>query len=298
MTLKYISFRGTFLFATASILLSVSCTNPGKKDGEDLPPVDSDQNGLVNVEGKVFSIPSPIQTAFLIKSSGSSYNKDLLNAPNKITQYSTNFSKALNVGVYGADLGYVTMYDQTQDAISYLNSVRKLSDEIGISGAFDAQTITRFTKNLGNKDSMLSLVGVAYRASDVYLKNSQMKDLSALILAGGWVESLYFTTNVYKAKANEDVKMRIGEQKTSLHNLIELLNKFYNTPDYTEFIDSLKDLQTVYDGVEFKYTFVEPTTDVDKKTTTINSKTEVKISAEQLESITKKIKVIRDGMVG
>jgi hypothetical protein len=298
MRLKFITFRGTLLLLSVTALFASGCGGGDKKDPDDLPPVDSTQTTILNVNGEIFSIPSPIQTAFLIKGSGAAYSKDVLNPSNKSAQYSTNFAKALNLGIYGADLGYVTIYDQTQDAIGYLNSAKKLADELGVSGAFDAQTIERFSKNLGNKDSMLVLVGVAYRSSDAYLKNNDRSDVSGLVLAGGWLESLYFATNVYKTKPNEDVKRRIAEQKTSLQSLIKLLTQFYSQPEYTEFIDNLNDLSSVFDGVEFKYTYEKPTTDADKKMTTINSKSEVKITPEQIESITQKVKSIRSQIVG
>ncbi len=298
MRLKSIKFRNIVSLLSVVALFTVGCGGGDKKDSDDLPPVDSTQSAIINVNGEIFSIPSPIQTAFLIKNSGAAYSKDILNAANKSAQYATNFSKALNLGIYGADLGYVTIYDQTQDAIGYLNSAKKLADELGVSGAFDTKTLERFQKNLGNKDSMLVLVGVAYRSSDAYLKNNDRSDVSGLVLAGGWIESLYFATNVYKTKPNEDVKRRIAEQKSSLQSLIKLLTQYYSQPEYTEFIDNLNDLSTVYDGVEFKYTYEKPTTDAEKKVTTVNSKTDVKITPEQIESITQKIKSIRSLIVG
>lgn len=298
MRLKFITFRGAFLLLSVSALFTAGCGGDDAKDPDALPPVDSTQTTILNVNGEIFSIPSPIQTAFLIKGSGAAYSKEILNPSNKASDYSTNFSKALNLGIYGADLGYVTIYDQNQDAIGYLNSAKKLADELGVSGAFDANTIERFAKNLGNKDSMLVLVGVAYRSSDAYLKNNDRSDVSGLVLAGGWLESLYFATNVYKTKPNEDVKRRIAEQKTSLQSLIKLLTQFYSQPEYTEFIDNLNDLSTVFDGVEFKYTYEKPTTDAEKKLTTITSKSEVNITPEQIESITQKVKSIRSQIVG
>jgi hypothetical protein len=297
MRLTSTTFKGIAVLLSVSAALFTGC-GPDDPKVDDIPPVDSTQTTILNVNGEIFSIPSPIQTAFLIKNSGANYSKDVLNASSKSSNYTTNFSKALNLGIYGADLGYVTIYDQTQDAIGYLNAAKKLADELGVSGAFDANTIDRFTKNLGNKDSMLVLVGVAYRASDAYLKNNDRNDVSGLVLAGGWVESLYFATNVYKTKANEDVKRRIAEQKSSLQSLIKLLTQYYSQPEYTEFIDNLNDLSTVFDGVEFKYSYEKPTTDAEKKVTTINSKTEVKITPEQIESITQKIKSIRSQIVG
>ncbi|MBK7182274.1 MAG: hypothetical protein IPH89_04720 [Bacteroidetes bacterium] len=298
MRLKFITLKGSLVLLSVTALLTTGCGGDDTANTDELPPVDSTQTTILNINGEIFSIPSPIQTAFLIKNSGAAYSKEILNPASKSSDYSTNFSKALNLGIYGADLGYVTIYDQTQDAIGYLNSAKKLADELGVSGAFDTKTIERFQKNLGNKDSMLVLVGVAYRSSDSYLKNNDRNDVSGLVLAGGWLESLYFATNVYKTKPNEDVKRRIAEQKSSLQSLIKLLTQYYSQPEYTEFIDNLNDLATVFDGVEFKYTYEKPTTDAEKKLTTINSKSEVNITPEQIESISQKVKSIRSQIVG
>jgi len=298
MKVNFISFKQIALCLAAASLLTIGCNNDKKKPAEDVPPVDSTQSTIISVNGEIFSIPSPIQTAFLLKGTGEAYNKTILNSANKSGQYSTNFSKGLNLGIYGADLGYVTIYDQTQDALAYLNSAKKLADELNVGNAFDANTINRFTKNIGNQDSMLVLVGVAYRNSDAYLKNNDRNDVSGLVLAGGWIESLYFATNVYKSKPNEDVKRRIAEQKSSLESLIKLLNQYYSQPEYTEFVDNLNDLKSVYDGIEFKYTYQKPATDPSSKMTTINSTTELKISQEQLDKISEKVKALRNQIVG
>ena len=298
MRLKFITFTKAIAVLSVSAVIATGCGNNAKKTEEATGADTSASGPLINISGEIFSIPSPIQTALLIKASGVSYSKNILNAANKSSQYSTNFSKAINLGIFGADLGYVTIYEQSQDAIGYLNAAKKLSDGLGVSAAFDAKTMERFTKNIGNKDSMLNLVGVAYRSSDAYLKTNDRSDVSGLVLAGGWIESLYFTTDIYKTKPNEEVRLRIAEQKLSLQSLIKLLTPYYSQPEYTKFIDNLYDLSTVYDGVEFKYTFVKPTTDAEKKITTINSKTDVKITPEQIESISQKIKAIRNQVVG
>ena len=77
--------------------------------------------------------------------------------------------------MFGADLGYVSLYNQTQDALGYLGSIKQLSDKLGISAAFDGPTMERIKNNITNKDSMMVLVGIAYRASDAYLKNNERR---------------------------------------------------------------------------------------------------------------------------
>jgi hypothetical protein len=299
MISKISKFRDALLSVAVLSMISIGCGSGNGEDSENLPEqVDSTKSNLLNVNGEIFSIPSPIQTAMLIKQSGANYNKAMLNSSQRSASYSTNFKKALNLGVYGADLGYVTIYEQTQDAISYLNSVKKIADELGVSGAFDPAMVDRFQKNLGNKDSLLSLVSVGYRASDAYLKNNDRNEVSGLILAGGWVESLSFATSVLKVKATEEVKRRIAEQKMSLNSLIKLLTPYYSQPEYAELIDALQDLSAAFDGIQFKYAYEKPTIDAEKKLTIVNSKTEVAITPEQVQTISEKVQSIRDQITG
>jgi hypothetical protein len=299
MTSKILRLRFIFLVVAIMSVFSFGCGNGESENGDDLAEgVDSTKGNLLTVNGEIFSIPSPIQTALLIKKSGANYNKEMLNTSQKASSYSTSFKKALNLGIYGADLGYVTIYEQTQDAISYLNSAKKIADDLGVSGAFDAQTIDRFQKNLGSKDSMLTLVSVAYRASDAYLKNNDRNEISGLILTGGWIESLTFATNVFKMKGDAEVKRRIAEQKLSLNSLIKLLTPYYSQPEYAELIDGLKEVSAIFDSVEFKYVYEKPTVDVEKKLTIVNSKTEAVISDEQVKTISEKIQSIRNQIVG
>ncbi len=296
MAIKYFNLRNRVFTLSIIAVLAVSCGGEEPTDNQIDDTVTEDnttENQLMQIDGKVFSIPSPIQTAMLIKNSGTNYNKDILNEPSNITRYSTNFKKAVNLGIYGADLGYVTMYDQTQDAISFLTAVKSIGDDLGVSSAFDLELVERFEKNIGNQDSLLVLVSDAYKSSDRYLKNNQQNDVGGLILAGGWIESLYFATNVAEASGNKDIIKRIGEQKTTIYNLIKLLTPYYSKPEFTTLVDDLMELNEIYEGVESNYTYVKPTVDAENKTTTINSTTVVNITDDQLKAISEKVMKIR-----
>lgn len=296
MTKKYFNLRNqVFTFAVLAVI-AVGCGGDEPTNDQIEDPIEDDNSNtsqLMEIDGKVFSIPSPIQTAMLIKSAGANYNKDILNEPSKVTNYSTNFKKAINLGIYGADLGYVTMYDQTQDAISYLTAVKSIGDDLGVSSAFDLELVERFEKNIGNQDSLLVLVSDAYKSSDRYLKNNKQNDIGGLILAGGWLESLYFATNTAEMTGNEDIIKRIGEQKTTVYNLIKLLTPYYSKPEFTTLVDDLMELNEIYEKVESNYTYVKPTVDVETKTTTINSTTVINISDDQLKAITEKVMKMR-----
>ncbi|MEO6884084.1 MAG: hypothetical protein ABI199_08670 [Bacteroidia bacterium] len=300
MKIRLLQIKSISLILAAFSLLSFGCKSSGDKssDASTAPKIDSNKTTVVNVNGHLFSIPSPIQTAFLIQKSGATYDKTILNPAQKTANYTSNFQKAINLGIYGADLGYVTMYDQPQDAIAYLHSVKGLADALGVSSAFSKETLERFEKNIGNKDSLLMLVSVAYRESDAYLKNNQRNNVSGLILAGGWIESLNFATIVSKTKNTTEIQNRIADQKTSLQSLIAMLTPYADDADYKKLVDNLNDLSKLFETVQINYEYIKPTVDVPNKTTTINSKSDVKITSEQIQAITQKIQSIRTQIVG
>ena len=282
--------------------LMVGCVSDVKKaedNGEvKTAKVDSSGAQLLTIGGSMFSIPSPIQTAMLIEKSGADYSKGFLNDAKKVSTYATNYQKALNLGVYGADVGYVTIYDQSQDALRYLGVINKLTDELGITGAFDESTIKRFETNFGKRDSMLNLVAVAYRNSDAFLKDNDRMNVGALILAGGWIETLYFSTQIAVKDGNQDVINRIGEQKYTLNNIVKMLTPYYNQPEYDVLVDDLIELAYDFDAIDIQYTYEKPEVDIANKTTKINSKTEVVITPEHLQAIADKVGNIRNKIVG
>ncbi len=287
------------MFALCSIFM-VGCVSDVKKEAQDeAANADSaSANRIMTIGGNMFSIPSPIQTALLIEKSGAEYDKKFLNDPKKSTTYATIYQKALNLGLYGADVGYVTIYDQSQDALKYLGVINKLADELGITGAFDEQTIKRFESNFGKRDSMLSLVSVAYRNSDAFLKENDRMNVGALILAGGWIETLYFSTQLAAKNGNKDIINRIGEQKYTLNNIVKMLTPYYDQPEYDALVDELIELSYDFDAIDIKYTYGPSTVDVASKTTTINSKTEVIITKEHLKAIAARVEKLRNKIVG
>ena len=291
-------FNKHFL-ALAVIVGSFASCGGDKNDEEKedlIETPDTVKSSVLNVEGELFSIPSPIQTALLIQKSGITYDKAVLSTSNKVNTYSTDFSRALNLGVYGADLGYVSLYNQTQDALGYLASIKQLTDKLGISAAFDGPTMDRIKNNITNKDSMMTLVGIAYRGSDAYLKNNQRTDVSSLILAGGWIEGMHFSVSAYKMKHTDQIRYRIAEQKQALNSLVKILGK-NSSQEVVDLTTMLADLSKIYDGIQFKYNFVEPVIDTTKKVTYINSTTEIIVTDEQLGQISEKVKEIRNKIV-
>lgn len=256
-------------------------------------------SGLTNmINGRMFSIPSPIQMATLIKNKVGVYNEKLLTDPEAVSSFTTEFKRAVNMGIYGADLGYATIYENNTKAVSYLSSIEKLSDELGIAGAFNQDLLERFIENGNDPDSMLTIMSEGYREGDKFLKDNEQHDIATLILTGGWIEGLYFASVSYETSKDQAIADRIGEQKTGLNTIIELLGDFNGEGHYTDLIAQLEDLKTDFAKIKFNYTFVEPVHDVQNHQTNIKSKSSVDIDEAVLNSIITKVKNIRNGLIG
>ena len=246
----------------------------------------------------LFSLPSPYQISLLLEQSGIPYNKDLLHTTNKASDYVENFSKAVNFGIYGSDLGYINIYRQTQDAASYFAVLKIISQEIGLYNAMDKPTIERIENNIENRDSLLVIVSTTYRKIDNYLKANDRENTGALILAGGWIESVYILTQQIKTNPNKELMTRISEQKRPLENLIKLLVPYSNeSKDFYFLVDRLIDLAYTFDEIEDMYTYIPPITDSRKKLTIVKSKSELVMNKTQLASITDKVSLIRNHII-
>lgn len=254
---------------------------------------DTIRTSVLNVGGELFSIPSPLQTALLMQKIGLPYDKSMLNPTNKLSTYNTDEWRALNLGVYGADLGYVSLYNQSQDALGYLASIKQLTDKLGLSAAFDGPTMERIRNNITNKDSMMALVGLAYRASDAYLKDNERSNVGNLILTGGWIESMHFSTKAYLTNSSDQLRYRIAEQKQALSSIIRILDQ--TEGDQLGPLKSmLAELMRTYEGIGYRYIYEEPKTDSLRKVTYINSSTEITVTDEQLKQISSQISAMRN----
>ncbi len=293
-----LNFRYALIAISTTAVIASACSG-GSGDGKGTDSVTTHDSLTVTglkVKGQSFMMPSPMIVADMIKKSGALYDKNMINPASNLSKYSDGMKKALNLGIYGADLGYVTMYENTGDATEYYKVVMQLGEQLKITGSFDQSLMKRFSDNMGKKDSILMLVGEAYRRSDNFLRESDQDNTAALILAGGWVESIYFALNVYKQKPNDNVSVRIGEQKGTAGGIVKVLQDL-NKPEYADLIKLFQDLDAEYQKVEIKYTFAEPTHDEANKVTTINGKTEVKITADELTALDNKVTAIRNYII-
>ncbi len=245
------------------------------------------------------SIPSPIETSFLIKGIGAPYNVSNLNDHNLVTNYNTNYSQALNLGVYSTDLGFANLYDKNQDVLNYLNAVKKLADNLGIGQYFDYKTIKELASSSGNVEQLLQLTQQNLEKIHNHLNEQKRESLTILILTGGWVEALYLTTLVNQKANNKELRDRIGEQKIALEQILTILDVYKTKPNFATLIADLKELNKIYSKVQIKTTVGKPTQKVvnGEIITEDNTVSTIIIDDADVQAITSMVKSIRNKII-
>lgn len=201
------------------------------------------------VKSLTHSIPSPIEVAHIIKASGGNYAKSNLNPAKRASQYPTRFQQSLNLGVYSADLTLASMYNQHQDALTYLGSINEISNALEIDHLFDLEAIEKLLKNNDNLDSLLTISTSNFEKINLYLHSQNRSHQTTLILTGGWIEGLYLLCQIQKEISSDELSEKIGEQKFVLEQLLKLLNTYSSEEDFKSLHHDLKKLHSIYEGV-------------------------------------------------
>ena len=213
---------------------------------------DETNNEKVERIKKIFyTLPSPLEVTMMFKKGGVQYHSDILHPTAKRNDYNNTLSKALNLGVYGADLSYVGLFAKHEAALKYLATSQIMADDLGIGSTFQEGFISRLEENAGNKDTLLKVLGEFFLKNDQYLKDSQYQDLSTYILAASWVEGMYLGTKMVDERKNaEGIKNIIINQRIPLHNVIVLLQNTMISETSGEILKMLGELESVYSGIE------------------------------------------------
>jgi len=251
------------------------------------------------IKGIIQSIPNPVEIAFLIEQIAE-YDPTLLNSPQNVSKYNTDYRRALNLGIYSTDLGYANTYGKSQDVINYLSATRDLANGLNVEKYFDFEHIRKLA---AYKDSLGVLVMESTRSLERMneaLQNEGRTDMTILILTGGWLEGLYLLCNVEREQHNEELAIRIAEQKIVLEQLLVLLRNYedYN-PKIKRLRSQLEELAALYEHVEVKYVpgKVKQVEIDGVLTIEQEQKAEVKFTLSDLNAILSKVREIRNQIV-
>ncbi|MCT4615911.1 MAG: hypothetical protein N4A49_13690 [Marinifilaceae bacterium] len=241
-----ISIKLTCLILCLGFTTSVFANNKKNDANCEYPSMFVPQD-MHNMRNMLFNIPSPLEITEIIRRLNLDYHSDLLNPVANAENYLTQSDMAINIGIYGADLSYLRIYDQLQTAAHYLVIIKKFTQELGIPEEAGKNTAQRIEENMGNQDSLMNIISETFTNSDMYLKENNRGGTAALIVLGGWIETLYLATNIVDTdNPNEKLKDIIYQQKNSIINLIGLMNQFKTNPKIKSLLPLLNKLNAEF----------------------------------------------------
>jgi hypothetical protein len=253
------------------------------------------------ISGILQSIPQPLEISMLLKESGKKYNAGYLNSPDYTSRYNTNYKRALNLGIYGCDLGYTNIYEQNQDGVKYMAAIKEMADGLNIGRFFDIETIGRLATNSKNLDSLLLITTQNFNDINHYLQTQNRSNLSVLLLTGGWLEALHITGEVAVANPeNKDLRETVGSQKIILSQIIQLL-QFYKDTDQSmaSLLTDMQELEKAFAKVNITYTYKESSFEIKDGVMVIkdNSTSTIEITDEDLAAIKAATAAIRNKII-
>jgi hypothetical protein len=251
------------------------------------------------IEDMIQNVSSPVEMAALIKGLKIPFNRDYIANTKEANNLNTNFQKAIGLGIYGADLGYINMYERTSLVINYITTIKTLADGIQVGQFFDFNTLSRIATNRENLDSLMLISQQSFNRIDGYLRETNRAQLSVVIIAGVWIEGLYLATRVAQDANHPRIDETIGEQKVIMSSLMLLLNNYKRDPNVASLIADFEEIQSLYKDVRITYEYGEPIP-IEKDgvlTFQQNDTQTIIMSEETLNNIIKKVQSIRNKLL-
>ncbi|TLX72137.1 hypothetical protein E9993_18915 [Labilibacter sediminis] len=242
---------GVALLLIAVVIGFASCTSSQKKKQK----TEAVQIEKTKVETEVREFVYPLPTSYeiveMLNKIEATYIFDLTNNPANADKYFTEKSKALNLGVYGGDLSYASTYNQKQETVNFIDASRKLLEGLDLQGAVQEDLPEQIEANEDNKEALVELITNSFYDTYDFLHRNNRAPVSALVMAGAWVEGVYIATHISEETFNSKEMIEIVlKQKEPLVKLMEILAQYKSDEGVAQTIEDLSSIAAIYAGIE------------------------------------------------
>jgi len=234
------------------IIFSFGCEDDGSDSNVDTTNPEKKVKIAFETAKQIFySLPSPVETAMIIENTNVQFSDEFILPYEAVDLYETSDEQAVNLGVYSADLSYLTMFGQQQIAVKYLAACKKLAEELSLLNVISDSTINELQNNIMDKDQAMNIISEQFININSYLEENDRSISATLIVFGGWVEGLYLSVMLIgnDVEDNIDLAQMIYDQKISLEDLINLLDLYKEDEHIKTYLYELKELKTIYDSM-------------------------------------------------
>lgn len=237
-------------------------------------------------DGQPYSIPSVIPTILKLRDLKIPFDSLLVHPTEEVKPDQNKTDKAIKLGVYRTDIIYTAVNQESEKCLSLLHPVQLLAKQLDLAEFFNSRFSHQFKNSIQQEGSVLSLMNSRFSKVDFKLKANDDKNTSALILAGGWLKSLYITTQLYKEYQHSDLLPLIGQQKKGLETILKMIEKYNINGQNDKYIADFTVLSNLFEPIKLENEFTSSRIDRKKKSTSIKCKTKIQITPEVVYKIT------------
>lgn len=210
------------------------------------------------IDQLIQSFPSPIETSMIIQNAGNKFNSELLLPTKKLDRFVSSYDKAMAMGAYGGDMGYINIYGKSFVAAEFLAAIRLLSVDLEIDRFFDFEDMIRMAKSSSNIDSLQRMSTESFNSMEKYLREKGRNELSVLIVFGTWLEGSYIISDIAKGNMTPEMINRVAEQKGSVAKITEILVANSEDKYFANLARQVKPLNDLYGKVTIETIMREP----------------------------------------
>jgi hypothetical protein len=224
----------------------VSCKSGNNKDQK---KVELEQVKTIEdeIESNVYPLPSSAEVIKMLSDLEVGYIYGISNPVENTKKYLKSIDRALNMGVFGADLSYATLYNMQQEVINYLGAIQSLAADLNMSQIYDQTLYDKIRQNFDYKDKLVEILTEAFDATYAYLSDNDQQALALLVVGGAWVEGMYLTTHVSEAAYQvAGISKNLLEQKSSFELYLDITKPYMDAPAVSDFVKELDPIKEVY----------------------------------------------------
>jgi hypothetical protein len=200
------------------------------------------------IEANVYPLPTSASVIKMLTELQVGYIIGISNPVENSKKYFSSSTRAINLGVFGADLSYATLYNIQQEVINYLDAIRSLSNELNMSKIYNEDLYARIKQNYDNRDELVKILTSAFNDTYAYLSDNEQQPLALLVVGGAWVEGMYLTTHVSEAAYQvAGISKVLLEQKKSFELFLDITRPYINDPSVGDFVKLLDPVKKEYE---------------------------------------------------
>lgn len=251
--MKKIVFVLVSLSLLASISLNSCNSDKKKKDSTEQKKIEIDEPEKLTseIEESIKALPTSAEVIKMLTELDVKYINGISNPPANVDQYILTESKAINLGIYGADLSYVTLYNMNQEVIDYLDAIRRLAGELNLSKLYDEGLYDNISNKYDEKDELVDILAGTFNETYSYLSSNDQLPLALMVVAGAWVEGMYITTHISESVFHVEGIVRVLlEQKQTFELFLEIAESHPDDPEVMKLLKELQPIKEVYKGVD------------------------------------------------